>query len=73
MTREGSAESFANVRTSGPFGPTNPRNERREQSREVNCGSFRVLPLHSRALFCLLSNDVFGSEMHLLTLKHSAR
>lgn len=73
MTREGSAESFANVRTSGPSGPTNPRNQRREQSREVNCGSFRVLPLYSRALFCLLSSDVFGSEMHLLMLKHSAR
>lgn len=47
------AESFANVRTSGPSGPTNPWAKWGEEggSREVNCKSFRVLPLHSRALY----------------------
>lgn len=42
-------ESFANVRTSGPSGPTNPRPKGGRKSGEVNCRSFRVLPLHSRA------------------------
>ena len=52
-SEEKSAESFANVRTSGPSGPTNPWAKWGEEggSREVNCRSFRVLPLHSRALY----------------------
>lgn len=74
--REGLAESFANVRTSGPSGPTNPQSERRGggEVERLTVGPFAFL-LSPFACFILppFERCSFRFEMHLLTLKRSAK